>query len=147
MSRFVQDVEVVGRQIAEEIAHLKRLAAAIPQLIDRRQRQFDKLGEVARSMQQEDQDIAELVARYTDARPAMGSVQAGGGRRRGGRTLPMDIIAILHAAGPSGASLDDLHAGLSQSRQISRQNLSSTLSRMKSLGKIGKANGMFVAID
>jgi hypothetical protein len=147
MSRFAQDVEVVGRQIADEIAQLKRLAAVIPQLIDRRQRQFDKLGEVARSMQQEDEDIAELVARYAEARPAGAMAAAGGGRRRGGRTLPMDIIAILHAAGPSGASLDDLHAGLSQSRQISRQNLSSTLSRMKSLGKIGKANGLFVAID
>ena len=145
MSRFAQEVEVVGRQLADEIAQLKRLAAAIPQLIDRRQRQFEKLGEVARSMQQEDQDIAELVARYADARPSAMSAAAGGGRRRGGRTLPMDIIAILEAAGPSGATLDDLHAGLSQSRQISRQNLSSTLSRMKSLGKIGKANGMFVA--
>ena len=146
MSRFAQEVEVVGRQLADEIAQLKRLANVIPQLIDRRQRQFEKLGEVARSMQQEDQDIAELVARYADARPA-GMAAAGSGRRRGGRTLPMDIIAILHASGPNGASLDDLHAGLSQSRQISRQNLSSTLSRMKSLGKIGKANGLFVAID
>jgi hypothetical protein len=35
--------------------------------------------------------------------------------------------------------------GLSKGRQITKQNLSSTLSRMKSQGKIGKLNGMFLA--
>jgi hypothetical protein len=142
MSRFVQDVEVVGRELHEEIEKLKRLAAAIPQLVERRQRQFEKLAEVARSMQAEDQEITELVARYAGARPA---AAGGRGRRRGGTTLPMEITALLHAAGARGASLDDLHTGLSKSRTISKQNLSSTLSRMKSQGKIGKANGMFLA--
>ena len=143
MSRFVQDVELVGRELHEEIEKLKKLAAAIPQLVERRQRQFEKLAEVARSMQAEDQEIAELVARYAEARPAAAAA-AGRGRRRGGRTLPMDIFDLLEAAGPRGASLDDLHVGLSKNRTISKQNLSSTLSRMKSQGKIGKANGMFV---
>jgi hypothetical protein len=142
MSRFAHDVELVGRELHEEIEKLKRLAAAIPQLVERRQRQFEKLAEVARSMQAEDQEIAELVARYAEARPTAGN--AGRGRRRGGRTLPMDIFELLEAAGARGASLDDLHVGLSKNRTISKQNLSSTLSRMKSQGKIGKANGMFV---
>lgn len=141
MSRFAQEVEVVGRELHEEIDKLKRLASAIPQLIERRQRQFDKLAEVARSMQAEDQEIAELVARYAGARPTA----ATRGRRRGGRTLPMDIIDLLEAAGQRGATLDDLHVGLSKGRQITKQNLSSTLSRMKSQGKIGKLNGMFLA--
>src|SRR4029434_4962801 len=101
MSRFAQEVEVVGRELHDEIEKLKRLAGAIPQLIERRQRQFDKLAEVARSMQAEDQEIAELVARYAEARPAM----ATRGRRRGGRTLPMDILSLLEAAGTRGASL------------------------------------------
>ena len=140
MSRFAQEVEVVGRELHEEIDKLRKLASAIPQLIERRQRQFDKLAEVARSMQAEDQEIAELVARYAEARP----MAATRGRRRGGRTLPMDILAILEAAGQRGATLDDLHMGLSKGRQITKQNLSSTLSRMKSQGKIGKLNGMFL---
>ena len=142
MSRFASEVEVVGRELYEEIEKLKRLVTAIPQLIERRQRQFDKLAEVARSMQAEDQEIAELVARYAEARPM---ASHGRGRRRGGRTLPMDIFEILEAAGTRGASLDDLHVGLSKTRQISKQNLSSTLSRLKSQGKIGKVNGMFLA--
>jgi hypothetical protein len=142
MSRFVHDVELVGRELHDEIEKLKRLAAAIPQLVERRQRQFEKLAEVARSMQAEDHEIAELVARYAEARP---SAAGGRGRRRGGRTLPMDIFDLLQAAGPRGATLDDLHTGLSRSRQISKQNLSSTLSRLKSQGKIGKSNGMFLA--
>ena len=141
MSRFAQEVEVVGRELHEEIEKLKKLASAIPQLIERRQRQFDKLAEVARSMQAEDHEIAELVARYAEARPSM----ATRGRRRGGRTLPMDILDLLEAAGSRGATLDDLHGGLSKNRQITKQNLSSTLSRMKSQGKIGKQNGMFLA--
>jgi hypothetical protein len=119
---------------------LRRLADAIPQLLERKQKQLERLAEISRSMAQEDSEIEDLIARYADARPTT-KLRA---TRRRGRTLPTDIMALLHAAGPRGSSLDDLFDGLTKTRDISKQNLSSTLSRMKSQGKIAKANGMFL---
>jgi hypothetical protein len=54
-------------------------------------------------------------------------------------------MSLIHAAGPTGSNLDDLFDGLSTTREITRQNLSSTLSRMKSQGKITKIGSNFVA--
>jgi predicted CopG family antitoxin len=139
MNRFVERMEDVKRELSDDIDNLKRLAEVIPQLLERKQRQLDRLAEVASSMQQEDVEVETLIARYTELRPA----RARGSRGRG-RTLPTDIMALLHAAGPRGASLDELFDGLSKTRHVHKQNLSSTLSRMKSQGKIAKADGMFV---
>ena len=140
MSRYLQDLESIKKQLSEDVANLKRLADSIPQLLEKKQRQLERLTEVSRSMEQEDAEITTLIARYAEARP----VAKPAGRQRG-RSLPSDIMSLLHAAGPHGASLDDLHEALLKTRQISKQNLSSTLSRMKGLGKIGKQNGMFIA--
>jgi len=140
MSRYLQDLESIKKQLSEDVANLKRLADSIPQLLEKKQRQLERLTEVSRSMEQEDAEITALIARYAESRPAVKTA----GRQRG-RSLPADIMSLLHAAGPHGASLDDLHEALLKTRQISKQNLSSTLSRMKGLGKIGKQNGMFIA--
>lgn len=140
MNRFLESMESISRELSLDIENLKRLSEAIPQLLDRKQRQLERLAEISRSMTQEDTEIEELIARYAEARP---SSRPHAPRRRG-RTLPTDIMSLLHAAGPRGASLDDLFDGLSKTRDISKQNLSSTLSRMKSQGKISKVNGMFI---
>lgn len=141
MNRFLASMESLSRELSADIENLKRLAVAIPQLLDRKQRQLERLAEISKSMTQEDTEIEELIARYADSRPTAARPRA----QRRGRTLPTDIMALLHAAGPRGASLDNLFEGLSQSREVSKQNLSSTLSRMKSQGKIAKVNGMFTA--
>lgn len=138
MNRYVESMEAIRRELARDIENLKRLAEAIPQLLERRQAQLDRLAEVASSMQQEDTEVEALIARYTDMRPS--KVRS----RRRGQTLPADILSLLHEAGPGGASLDELHEGLSRIRHVSKQNLSSTLSRMKSQGRIAKADGMFI---
>ncbi len=142
MSRHVQEVERIKHQLSEDITNLKRLAETIPQLLERKQRQLERLTDVSRSMEQEDAEITALIARYAESRPVMRAAS-----RRRGRSLPTDIMSLLHAAGPRGASLDDLFDGISKTRQISKQNLSSTLSRMKSMGKIGKENGLFMAAE
>ncbi len=141
MNRYMDSLESIARELSGDIENLRRLADAIPQLLDRKQKQLERLGEIAKSMSQEDSEIEALIARYTEAHPA----KATRATRHRGRTLPTDIMALLLAAGPRGASLDDLHEGLTKTRDVSKQNLSSTLSRMKSQGKIGKHNGMFVA--
>ena len=138
-NRYVESMEDIKRELSHDIDNLKRLAEAIPQLLERKRRQFDRLAEVASSMQQEDVEVEGLIARYTEMHPA----RARGSRQRG-RTLPTDIMALLHAAGPGGASLDELFEGLSKTRHVIKQNLSSTLSRMKSQGKIAKADGLFI---
>jgi chromosome segregation ATPase len=140
MSRYLQDLESIKQQLSEDVANLKRLADTIPQLLEKKQRQLERLTEVSRSMEQEDAEVTALIARYAESRPALKTAQ-----RQRGRSLPADIMSLLHAAGPRGASLDALHEALLKTRQISKQNLSSTLSRMKGMGKIGKQNGMFVA--
>jgi hypothetical protein len=139
MNRFVESMESLRRELSGDIDNLRRLAEAIPQLLERKERQLDRLTEVAGSMEQEDTEIESLISRYAESRPSRGR-----GARRRGRTLPTDIMALLHAAGPNGASLDDLFEGLTKTRHVSKQNLSSTLSRMKSHGKIGKEDGMFI---
>jgi len=139
MVRIMGQLEEIARELAEDIENLKRLAEAIPQLLERKQSQLERIADVSRSMASEDEEILQLITKYTETRRPGGSQ----GRRRG-RTLPTDIMALIHAAGPQGATLDDLHDGLSKNREISRQNLSSTLSRMKSQGKITKDGVYFV---
>lgn len=140
MNRFLDSMERVSRELSSDIQNLKRLAETLPQLLDRKQRQLNQLAEISRSMAQEDTEIETLIARYTESRPSSRDRAP----RSRGRTLPTDIMALLHAAGPRGANLDDLFDGLSKTREISKQNLSSTLSRMKSQGKVAKVNGMFM---
>lgn len=140
MNRFLGSMEGIARELSADIENLKRLSVAIPQLLERKQRQLERLAEISRSMTQEDSEVEELIARYTDSRPTARPR----GQQQRGRTLPTDIMALLHAAGPRGASLDNLFEGLSKSRDVNKQNLSSTLSRMKSQGKISKVNGMFI---
>jgi hypothetical protein len=139
MNRFMENLETVSRELSADIENLKRLSEAIPQLLERKQRQLDRLAEISKSMTEEDTEIEELIARYAETRPTKLRIP-----RRRGRTLPTDIMALLHAAGPHGASLDDLFEGLSKTRDVTKQNLSSTLSRLKGQGKISKVNGMFV---
>ena len=142
MVRIMNQLDEIARELAEDIENLKRLAEAIPQLLERKQKQLERIADVSKSMASEDEEILQLITRYTETRrPARG-----GGRRRG-RTLPTDIMSLIHAAGPPGASLDELYSGLSKSREITRQNLSSTLSRMKSQGKIAKNGSNFVGLE
>jgi hypothetical protein len=138
MSRLAYQLDEIARELTEDIENLKRLAEAIPQLLESKQKQLARIADVSRSMVSEDDDVTALLARYS-------SPPAKRGRGPRGRTLPTDIMSLIHAAGARGATLDELHVGLSKSREISRQNLSSTLSRMKSQGKIAKHGGNFVA--
>jgi len=139
MNSFIENLDNVARELSADIENLKRLSEAIPQLLERKQKQLDRLAEISKSMTDEDTEIEELIARYAEARPTKPRTA-----RRRGRTLPTDIMALLHAAGPRGASLDDLFEGLIKTREVSKQNLSSTLSRMKSQGKVSKVNGLFI---
>ncbi len=141
MARIMGQLEEIARGLAEDIENLKRLAEAIPQLLERKQSQLERIADVSKSMASEDEEILQLITKYTETRRP-GRSQ--GGRR--GRTLPTDIMSLIHGAGSQGATLDDLYQGLSKSREITRQNLSSTLSRMKSQGKITKVGTNFVGL-
>ncbi len=138
MTRLLNQLEEISRELIEDIENLKRLAETIPQLLESKQKQLDQVAAVSRTMATDDTDVLSLITRYAEPR------RARGGRRRG-RTLPTDIMSIIHAAGGRGATLDQLYDGLAKSRTITRQNLSSTLSRMKSQGKISKRDGYFQA--
>jgi hypothetical protein len=139
MARLMTQLDDIARELAEDIENLKHLAEAIPQLLERKQQQLDRLADVSKSMASEDEEVVGLIARYTETRrPSRGR----GGRR--GRTLPTDIMSLIHAAGAKGATLNELYDSLSQTRDLTRQNLSSTLSRMKSQGKIAKDGDAFV---
>lgn len=140
MPRLMTQLDEIARELTEDIENLKRLAEAIPQLLERKQRQLERVADVSKSMASEDEEITQLISRYTEQRRP----GRGGGRRRG-RTLPTDIMSLLHAAGPQGVSFDQLHRDLSKSRTVTRQNLSSTLSRMKSQGKIEKRGTNFAS--
>jgi hypothetical protein len=143
MTRLMTQLDDIARELAQDIENLKRLAEAIPQLLERKHRQLERVADVTKSMASEDEEILALITRYTETRrPA----RRGGGRRRG-RTLPSEILTLIHAAGPQGASLDHLFDKLSQTRELTRQNLSSTLSRMKSQGKIARDGANFVALE
>ena len=139
MTRLMTQLDEIARELAEDIENLKKLAEAIPQLLERKQAQLGRIADVSKSMAAEDEEILQLITRYTETRRP-----ARGGGRRPGRTLPTDIKALIHAAGPRCASLHDLYQGLSKTRELTRQNLSSTLSRMKSQGKIAKLGSNFI---